>query len=69
VETFSDPNYFKTVFISGEDMDKELAELKKKELEEFDKKVVVKNKHFYVESLVKESHQLDKYNSIRKDPI
>ena len=50
-------------------MDKELAEVRKREQEEFEKKVVVKNKHFYVDSLVKESHQLDKYQSIRKDPI
>jgi len=50
-------------------MDKELAEVRKKELEEFEKKVVVKNKHFYVDSLVKESHQIDKFKSIRKDPI
>jgi hypothetical protein len=68
-QTFSDPNFFKTVFISGEDMDKELAEVRKKELEEFDKKVVVKNKHFYVDSLVKQSHQIDKYKSIRKEPV
>lgn len=50
-------------------MDKELAEVRKKELEEFDKKVVVKNKHFYVDSLIKKSHQIDKYKSIRKEPI
>lgn len=66
---FSEPAFFKTVFISGEGMDKEIAELKKKEQEEFDKKVVVKNKHFYVDSLIRESQQVDKYKSIRKDPI
>ena len=30
---FSDPSYFKTVFISGEDMVKEMAELKQKEID------------------------------------
>jgi hypothetical protein len=50
-------------------MDKELKEVKKREIEEFEKKVVVANKHFYVDSLIKESHQIDKFQSIRKDPI
>jgi hypothetical protein len=57
------------VFISGEDMEKEEAEVKKKEIEDFEKKVVVANKHFFVNSLVKPSHQIDKHKSIRSDQI
>ena len=48
VDTFSDPSYFNTVFISGDDMVKEMAELKQKEIDDFEKKVVVANKHFAV---------------------
>ena len=40
---------------------KEEAEMRKKEIEDFDKKVVGDNKHFYVNSLVKPSHQIDKH--------
>jgi hypothetical protein len=47
---FSDPAFFKTIFISGQDMDKEIAEERKRQQEEFEKKVVVANKHFYVDS-------------------
>ena len=42
-DTFSHPDYFKTVFISGDDMVKELAEQKQKEMDDFNKKVVVDN--------------------------
>lgn len=52
-ETFSHPDYFKTVFISGDDMVKELAEMKQKEIDDFNKKVVVENQHFYVNTLEK----------------
>ena len=54
--TFSDPSYFKTVFISGDDMVKEMAELKQKEIDDFEKKVVVDNKHFHVNTRVAASH-------------
>ena len=42
-------------------MVKEMAEMKQREIEAFEKKVVVDNKHFYVNSLVKPSHQIDKH--------
>jgi len=41
--TFSDPSFFKTVFIAGEDMVKEMEEDKQKEIDNFQKKVVVAN--------------------------
>ena len=51
-KTFSDASYFKTVFISGDDMVKEMAEQKQKEIDDFNKKVVVDNKHFFVNTRV-----------------
>ena len=68
-QTFSDPSYFNTVFISGDDMVKEMAELKQKEKEDFEKKVVVANQHFFVNTRVAASHQIDKHASMRQDPI
>ena len=68
VQTFSDPSYFKTVFISGDDMVKEMAELKQKEIDDFNKKVVVENKHFHVNTRVAASHQMNKNNSLLQDP-
>lgn len=50
IRQFSDPDYFKTVFISGDDMMRELAQMKQKEIDDFEKKVVVKNKHFAVDT-------------------
>lgn len=41
--TFSDPSFFKTVFISGEDMVKEMEADRQKEKDDFQKKVVVDN--------------------------
>lgn len=68
-ETFSNKDYFKTVFISGDDMVKEEQEMKQKEIEEFNKKVVVDNKHFNVNTMVKDKVvQLDRYLNIREDP-
>ena len=67
VQTFSDPSYFKTVFISGDDMVKEMAELKQKEIDDFNKKVVVENKHFHVNTRVAASHQMNKNNSLLQD--
>jgi hypothetical protein len=46
--TFADREFFKTVFISGDDMVKELQESKLKEVEDWKKKVVVDNTHFTV---------------------
>lgn len=67
VKNFSDPSYFKTVFISGDDMVKEMAEMKQKEIDDFENKVVVKNKHFYVNTRVQQSHQMDKKNSLLQE--
>lgn len=66
--TFSAPDYFKTVFISGDDMVKEQAEQKQREIDEWNKKVVVKNTHFYVNTLEKKQNTsyLDKYKNIRE---
>jgi hypothetical protein len=52
----SPPEYFTTVFISGEDMVKELLEVKRREEEEFKKKLKVANPHFYVNTRVNEGH-------------
>ena len=66
--TFSKKDYFKTVFISGDDMVKEELEMKKKEQEDWQKKVVVANTHFQVNTLEKSQvSQLDKYKNIRED--
>ncbi len=46
--TFADREFFKTVFISGDDMVKEMHEAKLKEVEDWKKKVVVENPHFAV---------------------
>ena len=40
------------MFISGDDMVKEMAELKQKEKDDFEKKVVVANQHFFVNTRV-----------------
>lgn len=66
-KTFSDASYFKTVFISGDDMVKEMAEQKQKEIDDFNKKVVVDNKHFYVNTRVQQTHQMSKKNSMLQD--
>ena len=66
-QTFSDPSYFKTVFISGDDMVKEMALQKQKEIDDFEKKVVVDNKHFSVNTRVLDSHQMIKKNSLLQD--
>lgn len=46
--TFADPSFFKTVFISGDDMVKEMQEARAKEQEDWKKKLVVDNTHFTV---------------------
>lgn len=49
-------------------MVKEMAEAKQKEIDEFEKKVVVANKHFSVNT--KTGHaQMDKYQSMLSDPV
>lgn len=51
--TFSEADYFKTVFISGDDMVKEQLLDKQREIDAWNKKVVVKNTHFYVSTMEK----------------
>ena len=68
MNTFSDPSFFNTVFISGDDMVKEMAELKQKEIDDFEKKVVVANKHFSVDTKLG-SDQQSKYKNMLHDPV
>jgi len=68
--TFSKKEYFNTVFISGDDMVKEMAEQKQREIDEFNKKVVVDNKHFYVNTMEKKKvAQVDRFKNIREDDV
>ncbi len=53
------------MFISGDDMDAEIKALKKKEVDDFNAKVVVDSKTFKVNTRVLESEQLDKFKSMR----
>lgn len=55
------------MFISGEDMVKEMADDRQKEIDDWNKKVVVANKHFSVNTRVQHTHQMDKKNSILQD--
>jgi hypothetical protein len=51
-------------------MVKELAAEKQREIDEFNKKVVVDNQHFYVNTLEKrKAAQQDKYKNIREDDV
>ena len=68
--TFSQKEYFNTVFISGDDMMKELAEMKQKEIDDFNKKVVVANQHFQVNTMEKKKVvQLDRFKNIREGEV
>ena len=42
-------------------MVKEMLELKQKEKDDFEKKVVVENQHFFVNTRVANSHQINKH--------
>ena len=55
VTTFSNKEYFNTVFISGDDMEAEMQALKQKEIDDFNSKVVVDSKNFKVNTTVLES--------------
>lgn len=50
-------------------MVKEMQELRQKEIDNFNSKVVVSNTHFKVNTRTKSSVQLDKHKSIREDPV
>lgn len=68
VESFSDQQYFKTVFASGGDLLSEEADLRRAEVEKFNKALVVDSKEFKVNTMVKTSHTMDKYRNILEDP-
>ena len=55
------------MFISGEDMVKEMQEQRQKEIDDFNNKVVVKNKHFKVNTRVVENHAMTKARSMLED--
>jgi hypothetical protein len=54
--TFAHPSTFNTVFISGDDMVKEEAEMREAMKQAWKDKVVVKNPHFKVNTRVNKSH-------------
>lgn len=68
--TFSPRAYFKSVFVSGGDAEKELEDYKKLQLEKFAKKVVVDSLLFKVNTIVKGGRNNDssaKYKSMLDD--
>jgi hypothetical protein len=68
-QTFADPSFFKTVFISGDDMVREMAAAKAKEAEDWKKKVVVNNLHFTVNTRQpKHIAQVDKNRTMLEEP-
>lgn len=50
-------------------MVKEETEQRQREINEFNKKVVVESKVFKVNTIVSESNNVDKYREIRQDPV
>ena len=69
VSTFSDPSFFKTVFVTGDDMVAEEKAIRQKEIDEWQKKMVVANRHFSVNTKVLETHHLDKYKGLREGHV
>ena len=69
VTTFSDAKFFKTVFVSGDDMVAEENAIKQKELEDWNAKVIVANKHFAVNTKPMASAQVDKFKGLREDGV
>lgn len=69
VQTFSDAKFFNTVFVSGDDMVAEEMAIKQREIDEWNKKIVVANKHFYVNTKPNESHQMQKFRGLREDKV
>ena len=67
-QTFSEREFFNTVFNSGEGLEKEMEEARKQELADWKAKVVVGNPHFKVDTLtIKKPSQLDKKEGILRD--
>lgn len=58
---FGDPKFFKSVFITDDDSEAELEKNKRNQMELFKKKLVVENPQFKVNTIVTESHVMQKY--------
>lgn len=69
VNTFSENKFFKTVFVTGDDMVAEEEAIKQRELEEWNAKIVVASKHFGVNTKPMCSSQAEKYKGLREDPV
>ena len=67
--TFSDGDFFKTVFVSGDDMVAEEQAIIQREQDEWNQKVVVDNQHFKVNTKILESQQVDKYKGLREEGV
>jgi hypothetical protein len=68
--TFSNADYFKTVFISGDDMVEEELKMKQKLIDDFNKKVIVDSKNFIVNTREKQKvSQLDRFKNIRENVV
>ena len=64
-KTFSEQSYFKTVFAAtGAEMERQMEQDRRREQEEWEKKVVVANKHFFVNT---KTRQQDKMRGILQD--
>lgn len=69
IYTFSEKDYFNTVFLGGDDVIKEMEEAKKAELEVWKSKLVVDNAHFKVNTRpVRKMQQSDKRRGLLEDP-
>jgi hypothetical protein len=64
---FSQPDYFKSVFVAGGDAEKEYEDYLKAERDAWEKKVVVANKNFKVNKIVGKHNHLDKYKPILQE--
>lgn len=69
VYTFSEKEYFNTVFLGGDDVIKEMEEAKKAEYDQWKSKLVVDNPHFKVNTRpVRKMQQMDKRRGVLEDP-
>jgi predicted secreted protein len=66
--TFSEKEFFNSVFVSGGDAEKEAEDYRKNEQNLFSKKVVVDSLQFKVNTIVKKHDLVDKYKLILEDP-
>jgi hypothetical protein len=55
VTTFAENKFFKTIFAGGDDVVAEEKANKQKEIDQFNEKLVVENKHFLVNTKFLES--------------